>query len=162
MLNKSWWERNWYPTTRAWKISVLLKAGLIVMALFALWTLAGCENDPADDAYRKIYRGGSIPAILFHITKAERIKINGPCISACTLVLRDRYSHKVTWTDRSWFVFHAAEVNGKVNRIATIGYFGSLPQPVLDELKPLDEWDDRDQVISGKRMHELLADRSRR
>lgn len=125
---------------------------LIILAFL----LTSCKEE--DTTYRDIFRGGNVYEVEKRIEASESIHIDGPCLSACTFVLFDRYRDKVTWTDRSWFGFHAVknEKDNKINSLATVILFSELPREVQKELPPLQTWRETLYIISGARMKELL------
>lgn len=75
-----------------------------------------------------------------------RIEVDGPCSSACTLVLSERYDN-ACWTDKAVFRFHGAtmpslEEPGEYieSFILTFGLWRKLPTYVQGRLPPPEEW----------------------
>jgi len=70
----------------------------------------------------------------------ETLRIEGDCLSACTLALMDELAGTVCWTDRARFLFHAVHVNGNKNDHATAQFAASLPAAIRDRLPAAAEW----------------------
>lgn len=88
----------------------------------------------------------------------EPIRIDGDCLSACTLALMDVLAGTVCWTERTRFLFHAAHVNGGKDEAATERFASALPAPVRNALPHPAEWRvDRWHELTGKQAHAALG-----
>lgn len=87
------------------------------------------------------------------------VKIDGPCDSACTLLL---HQPNVCWTRRASFGFHAFDNSGRVNYASSQAYLDAFPMPLqaylLEELGPVDTWRvDRMVRIRGRDLSQILG-----
>lgn len=91
--------------------------------------------------------GGSFSRTWQRIRKLQQenvlFMVDGPCASACTLVLDENYPH-VCWTDRAEFLFHGASQRQASSNaggaIANMLLFAKLPPYVRDQLPPPKKW----------------------
>lgn len=111
-----------------------------------------------DKVFDIIKNGGNMYVVEKVIKEADKIHIDGVCYSACTLVLLKQYLHKVTWTDDSFFAFHAVknEVDGKININSTIYLYSDLPNPIKDKLPDMSTWTRNFIFLHGREVRKLL------
>jgi hypothetical protein len=103
-----------------------------------LWLLAACLPALADLRIRSS-PGGEVGhyLALFMVMRqsGERVIIDGPCLSACTLVLSVLPRERICVTRRAVFGFHAAREVGRKGRLlpaseATRLIAATYPEPV--------------------------------
>lgn len=85
-----------------------------------------------------------------------RVRITGPCASACTLLLS--YDN-VCWTRGARFHVHAAQTGGAEDREANRSLAATLPPALLEHLPDPDEWStdyERGFSFSGAEVSEIL------
>src|SRR5215470_13220249 len=109
----------------------------IVLAA-TLWLLAACLPAFADIRIRSSPGGevGHYLALFMVVRQSgERVIIDGPCLSACTLVLSVVPRDRICVTRRAAFGFHAAREVGRKGRLkpaseATRLITATYPEPV--------------------------------
>lgn len=107
-------------------------------------------------------RGGGVTATAMDLGNrriaGETLRIDGDCLSACTLALMDILAGTVCWTDRARFLFHAAHVNGTKNDDATAQFAAALPAAIRNRLPDAAEWRvGRWHEITGSEAHAALG-----
>ena len=88
----------------------------------------------------------------------EQVRIEGECLSACTLALMDVVAPSICWTGDARFLFHAAHVNGKKHDAQTATNYSALPPEIQGMLPPPGEWDvTKWYAITGRDAHAALG-----
>ena len=85
-----------------------------------------------------------------------RVRITGPCASACTLLLS--YDN-VCWTGGASFHVHAARTGGRQDEEANRSLAATLPRALLERLPDPDDWSsdyERGFSFTGVEMSEIL------
>ena len=88
----------------------------------------------------------------------EQVRIEGECLSACTLALMPILQSAVCWTDGATFLFHAAHVNGRKHDAQTASNYSALPPEIQGMLPPPGEWSvNRWYIVTGRDAHAALG-----
>ena len=123
---------------------------LVAASVLAAALAAGCADMAPVSAFAgkgpvvAYSGGGGVMATAIDLGNRMRagdaLRIDGDCLSACTLALMDVVAPAVCWTDRTRFLFHAAHVNGRKNDGATARFAAALPAAIQSKLPPPAEW----------------------
>jgi len=130
----------------------------------AAWFLIGTASASADVRIRA--SGGGVIGDylkLFALVKAsgQRVVIDGPCLSACTLVLSVVPRDRVCVTPKAVLAFHAPwlpDANGKVQTFAEAGeiMLSTYPPPVRAWLRKRGALTSRALWLRGKELATLV------